>query len=120
VIDTASSRRFVILRHEGVARPHFDLMIESQPGGPLETWRSDVWPIEMPTPLVHLPPHRRAYLDYEGPVSNDRGFVRRVETGTCTVQIARDGCWTVVARSIGRAFTLTLRPVKEGRWQGEI
>jgi hypothetical protein len=28
--------------------------------------------------------HRLAYLDYEGPVSNDRGTVTRVDAGTFT------------------------------------
>jgi hypothetical protein len=106
--------RFVVLRHEGIAQPHFDLMIESHPGGPLETWRSDIWPIHAPTPLVHLPPHRRAYLDYEGPISNDRGHVHRVEAGTCTVEIEPDGRWTVASRQ----WTLKLTPAREPDWQG--
>jgi hypothetical protein len=29
-----------------------------------------------------LPDHRLAYLDYEGPVSGDRGSVRRLDVGT--------------------------------------
>jgi hypothetical protein len=29
-----------------------------------------------------LPPHRKVYLDYEGEVSNNRGCVRQVDTGT--------------------------------------
>lgn len=28
-----------------------------------------------------LPDHRRLYLHYEGPISNDRGFVQRIATG---------------------------------------
>ena len=28
-----------------------------------------------------LPPHRLHYLDYEGPISGDRGEVRRVDRG---------------------------------------
>jgi hypothetical protein len=74
--------RYVVLRHENVPEPHFDLMFESEPGGKLLTWRSAVWPLVHETPLVQLGEHRRAYLDYEGPVSGNRGHVRRVVGGT--------------------------------------
>ncbi len=33
-------------------------------------------------PAIQLPIHRRAYLQYEGLVSNDRGSVKRVMSGT--------------------------------------
>lgn len=77
--------RYAILHHTGVAEPHFDLMIEAAPNGPLLTWRSACWPIEAPTPLTRLADHRPAYLAYEGPVSNDRGAVTRVAGGSCSV-----------------------------------
>ena len=74
--------RYVVLRHEGVPEPHFDLMFETKPGGPLRTWRSAVWPLEDQTQLVELGEHRRAYLDYQGPISGGRGRVRRVAAGS--------------------------------------
>ena len=74
--------RYVVLRHEGVDDPHFDLMFETEPHGDLTTWRSDVWPLEDRTPLVRIGAHRREYLDYEGPLSGNRGTVRRVASGT--------------------------------------
>lgn len=113
------SRRFVVLRHEGVAEPHFDLLIESRPEGLLETWRSLVWPIDEKTPLVHLPPHRRVYLDYEGPISNDRGSVRRVESGRCAVEVDSNGRWIIEARSDRREFSLMLAPAGEPDWIGQ-
>jgi hypothetical protein len=76
--------RFVLLRHETpaeYARPtHFDLMLES--GDALLTWLL----AEIPTSgtvvvAEQLPNHRLMYLDYEGPVSNDRGNVCRVDGG---------------------------------------
>jgi hypothetical protein len=73
--------RYVILRHEDIPQPHFDLMLETAPGSDLTTWRSDRWPIDTPTPLTKLADHRPAYLEYEGPVSGNRGSVRRVEAG---------------------------------------
>jgi hypothetical protein len=60
-------------------------MVEVTPGSPLITWRCDRWPIDRPTPLTFLPDHRNAYLEYEGPISGDRGHVMQVETGTYTL-----------------------------------
>jgi hypothetical protein len=74
--------RYVILRHEGVDPPHFDLMFETSPGSALATWRSPEWPLRLGTPVTHLPDHREWYLNYEGEVSNQRGWVRRVASGT--------------------------------------
>ena len=78
--------RYVILRHEGVAVPHFDVMIEAEPMGELHTWRSLDWPITQDTQLTRLEDHRPKYLHYEGPLANDRGHVKRVESGTCEVE----------------------------------
>lgn len=78
--------RYAVLRHDGIPDPHFDLMFEFEPGAPLRTWRSPVWPITGRTRLVPLEPHRPAYLDYEGPVSGGRGHVRRVAGGTFTLR----------------------------------
>ena len=74
--------RFAILHHTGVDSPHFDFMFDMEPDAPLTTFRCPAWP---PTPgeiWEELPEHRRTYLDYEGPVSNNRGHVRRIDTGT--------------------------------------
>jgi hypothetical protein len=74
--------RYVILRHENIPQPHFDLMFETTPGSDLTTWRSDRWPIDVPTPLTKLLDHRPGYLEYEGPISGGRGSVRRVASGS--------------------------------------
>ncbi len=79
--------RYVILRHENIPEPHYDLMFETAPNSPLLTWRSPSWPINKPTPLLRLPDHRSTYLDYEGPISGDRGSVVRVERGQHTFSI---------------------------------
>jgi hypothetical protein len=72
--------RFVLLEHHwnGV---HWDLMLEA--GDVLRTWAIDA-PI---VPDVNLPAralgdHRRVYLDYEGAISGNRGWVRRIDSGT--------------------------------------
>ena len=72
--------RFVLLEHrwDGV---HWDLMLES--GETLRTWAIDA-PIVPGVELSAraLPDHRVIYLDYEGPISGDRGTVRRVDSGS--------------------------------------
>src|SRR6185436_5473214 len=78
--------RWVVLHHTGVDEPHFDLMYEQQPGSTLTTWRLPEWPPAQYVPATPLAEHRRDYLDYEGPVSNNRGSVRRVADGTCRVE----------------------------------
>lgn len=76
--------RFAILRHDH-PEFHYDLMLERD--GRLATWRLPE-PIEDGCVLIAeaLPDHRLAYLDYEGPVSGERGSVRRVDGGALHVR----------------------------------
>jgi hypothetical protein len=106
--------RYVVLRHEGIAEPHFDLMFETAPGSMLATWRSAEWPIATGTPIEHLADHRREYLDYEGPVSGNRGFVRRVACGTHIVR-SNDPALLVVELDARAVLRLPLNRVKTTR-----
>src|SRR5690348_14642129 len=90
-----ASLRYVVLRHEGIGDPHFDLMFETSPGSALLTWRSPEWPPRPGLMLTKLGDHRRAYLDYEGPVSNNRGHVRRVAAGTLRILVTADAVFQV-------------------------
>src|SRR2546421_6083130 len=81
IFPRAPTLRYVVLRHEGVEEPHYDLMFETGPGSALVTWRSLRWPIEAETELVRLKEHRRGDLGYEGAVGGGRGEVRRVVGG---------------------------------------
>lgn len=105
--------RYVVLRHEGIEEPHFDLMIEAEPGGVLNTWRCDRWPLNGLIPFKRLPPHRRKYLEFEGTLSDNRGFVRKVESGLCSVTIEGECVWTV-------SFSSTTKPVKLVQVNSEI
>lgn len=72
--------RFVILHHDWPA-PHWDFLLES--GAVLRAWRL----LAEPGPGREVPAepnadHRPFYLDYEGPVSDGRGTVRRWDAGT--------------------------------------
>jgi hypothetical protein len=54
----------------------------------LITWRCTDWPIVAGDELIQLAEHRRAYLNYQGPISDNRGHVRRVVGGDCDVTLA--------------------------------
>jgi hypothetical protein len=86
--------RYVVLRHEmpeGSARPsHWDFMLEE--AGSLRTWAlSEAPDTAGPVEAQHLPNHRLAYLDDEGPVSQDRGTVVRWDGGHYTSQQNQPG-----------------------------
>jgi len=111
--------RYVILRHENIDAPHFDLMFETVPGSLLSTWRSDIWPIDRPTPLLRLGDHRRDYLTYEGPVSGDRGSVRQVESGEVKHRVYSDEklVLELTAEGITRIVELRREASRgEGHW----
>ena len=78
--------RYVVLRHDGIPEPHFDLMFESSPGSALVTVRCNAWPVQDQSRMERIGDHRRDYLNYEGQVSGGRGFVRRVVSGTCVLE----------------------------------
>jgi hypothetical protein len=79
--------RFVILHHRFDDSEHWDLMIEH--GEVLLTWqllREPVDAARLPIPARRIGDHRKAYLEYEGPVSGGRGTVRRVDAGTVEIE----------------------------------
>jgi hypothetical protein len=95
---TSSMPRFVLLFHDcppsepgrlGPGAPsHWDLMLELD--GALMTWNLAELPPNWQTPsdqdaielkATRLPSRRLAYLEYEGPVSNNRGHVTRIDRG---------------------------------------
>jgi hypothetical protein len=71
--------RFVVLEHDHPTL-HWDLMLEA--GEALQTWRLGQPPTTSAViDATALADHRLAYFDYEGPVSGNRGTVRRWDTG---------------------------------------
>lgn len=71
--------RFVLLEHDHPFA-HLDFMLEQ--GDALWTWRLEQLPrLGVPLPAQRLPDHRLIYLDYEGPVSGNRGRVVRLDRG---------------------------------------
>ncbi|GIW82916.1 MAG: hypothetical protein KatS3mg105_4723 [Gemmatales bacterium] len=108
--------RFAILEHDHPHR-HWDLMLEAK--GMLRTWRLEAPPEER-RPFVAEPiaDHRLVYLEYEGPVSGNRGTVSRWDGGAMEWLV--DEPTRLVVRvsgaRIGGIVELQRRP--DDRWEG--
>jgi hypothetical protein len=97
--------RYVVLHHTGIDEPHYDLMLELAPGASLATWRLPAWPPAPGDQFLPLAAHRRDYLEYEGPVSHNRGHVRRVAGGTFAI-LSSDASRLSVTFDSGLSLTL--------------
>lgn len=106
--------RFVVLEHDSPRGLHWDLMLHQ--GAALATWALPQPPdAPGPLPAERLPDHRLAYLDYEGPVSGDRGQVVRWDTGSFELVNQSDDQWTVVFQGQRLRGEMVLR-----RLSGEV
>lgn len=83
-----AARPVVILRHDlPDGSHHFDLLVARDPRGelPLHSFRVTVRPDLLgegeSCAAERLFDHRPLYLTYEGPISGDRGTVRRLRAG---------------------------------------
>jgi DNA polymerase Ligase (LigD) len=106
--------RYVVLEHTGTAtyKPgrHWDLMLET--GQALRTWELDSIPMPGGFALaVSLADHRLAYLDYEGPISGDRGTVRRWDWGD--YEVIRESPSELDIRLNGRQLQGDVRLVRD-------
>ena len=117
--------RYAVLRHDTPDGGfHFDLLFER--GDTLKSWRyfGPAWPPERsPVDIEAHTDHRKLYLDYEGPVSGDRGTVTRAEGGPYEISLWTDdhlelrlaGRTAILDRTGRRErnaelWTLTIRP----------
>lgn len=106
--------RFVILEHDHPFA-HLDFMIES--GDTLRTWRLLTPPAPGETIAAEaLGDHRKAYLEYEGPVSGGRGAVCRWDAGTFAAE--RESADELRLRLSGVRIngTVELRRVEGDAW----
>ncbi len=99
--ESMQRREFVILRHDHPFL-HWDFLIED--GDMLASWRL----LEQPEPgrripAERLPPHRRHYLTWEGPVSGGRGHVERIHGGW----LQSEEAWPDVSAWPGHWFQIT-------------
>lgn len=110
--------QFVILRHDGPRGVHFDFMLEA--GDVLKTWalpQSPLPGIEMTCDAIG--DHRVAYLDYEGPLSGERGSVTRWDRGSYLVEHQSDTEWIVFLEGDKLLGEVQLRrmPDESNRWR---
>jgi hypothetical protein len=108
--------RFVVLEHD-YPELHWDFMLEV--GSALHTWRL-AQPPQSPgkaIETVRLADHRLEYLDYEGPVSGDRGTVRRWDRGSFEVLVNRAG-EALRVRIVGENVCgVGILDLSEARWK---
>ncbi len=106
--------RFVILEHDHPFL-HWDLMLEM--GDVLRTWRLHEFP-QRGTSVVAEPSfdHRLAYLEYEGPVSGNRGNVVRRDAGD--YQIVSESESEMILQITGERWqgVFCLRRDDDGKW----
>ena len=93
-------RKFVLLEHD-YPHLHWDFLIED--GDALASWRLQAPPEpDRMIDAVPLPRHRRDYLTYEGPVSGNRGTVKRLDAGELCV----DDVWPPAGQWADRLLTV--------------
>lgn len=112
--------RFVLLKHslppESPRGTHWDFMLEM--GEALRTWALED-PPESDREIAALPlaNHRLEYLEYEGPVSGNRGHVERVDRGEYTlVADLPDRCEVVVRGAQLRGLIALWKASDDQRW----
>jgi hypothetical protein len=106
--------RFVILEHD-FPETHWDLMLEA--GAVLRTWRLPQVPETGKTLRAEASfDHRVIYLDYEGPISGNRGHVSRWDWGSFTLQF--DSTDRIVLHFSGQRLQGTAELVRDidGSW----
>lgn len=98
-------------------RPHDSGTPEEPDDRVLITWRLKAWPIPegLLIPAERLTPHRRLYLDYQGPISDNRGEVRRVDHGLATILIDTPDRFVADVTIESMRFRTTARPVDKSR-----
>ncbi|MBI1369653.1 MAG: hypothetical protein GC162_13490 [Planctomycetes bacterium] len=118
----------VVLEHRRTDGAHFDWMVENPliaaPAPPLATWRVDAppadWTLGRSLDLTRLGDHRRAYLSYEGPMTQNRGEVHRIDVGSVIVR-----SWTLEAALLRVYFrrvsaTIELSRLTGDRWLARV
>ncbi len=111
-----------ILLHRTREGSHYDWLLSSpgDPLGPLWTARialpPGAWAAARLLPVQRLPDHRRVYLEYQGPLSQGRGEVLRIDRGGFRAELWTAGRIVIDLRLRGYAGRVELR----GGEQGEL
>ena len=89
-------------------------------GDILTTWQVPNDPMEWPEKTMNCTKifdHRKIYLDYEGPLSRNRGQVKRCERGTYHPFEMSDRLWQVQLQSGELNGLLCLNHLEQDKWQ---
>lgn len=117
-IESAAMPRFVILEHDHPSL-HWDLMLEA--GAVLRTWRLAASPAQgVPIVAVAAFDHRPVYLDYEGPISGNRGKVVRWDWGEFDWQVDSDQRVVVRLRGVRLVGELRLVRRADSLWSASL
>jgi hypothetical protein len=106
------TQHFSILLHD---HPwwHWDFLLEN--GDHALCWRLLREPCcGEPIAAESLEPHRLLYLDYQGPVSNDRGVVETIDRGTYQISASQPE-FTIRLRGLNWAQQATLKLADHNR-----
>ncbi len=110
--------RFVILEHDH-PQLHWDLLLES--GTILRAWRLSAPPgVEQTLTATASFDHRLLYLDYEGPISGDRGRVVCWEHGPFVWEVQAVDRIVVRLQGARQCGVLRLERVEADSWRGEF
>ncbi|MEM9346364.1 MAG: hypothetical protein AAGB26_07090 [Planctomycetota bacterium] len=116
-----------IVEHTTPAGVHHDWLIEDprlpNPHAPdAKLWTARVtpppqhWPKLKRFDFTVIPPHRRIYLDYQGPVSGNRGDVKRLAKGTCYATIWSKARTVMRVQTEHAKLNMQLVLCSEDRW----
>ena len=109
---------FVVQEHATGQGRHWDLMLER--AGVLATWQLCCGPWDWGADVSdcrRIFDHRLKYLSYEGALSDDRGRVHIVASGSYEALEIGDECWRVVLRGESLSGYLELRHLSDDQWR---
>jgi hypothetical protein len=97
---------------------HWDFLIEIPDQARLAAWRLAENPVGRTEAVAaeRIADHRRVYLDYEGPISGDRGSVRRVDRGDSVSHAYTQDRLVAELRGTGLCGVYELVSVDAGQW----
>jgi hypothetical protein len=109
-MNTTISLPFVVQKHYKGRVFHWDLMLQRPIEGAnpedrfLATWQLTVEPVmenlDSPVSALPLPDHRGIYLEYQGPITHNRGYCQIVDCGRYDLLEYSENLWRV--RFVGR------------------
>ncbi|HEY1860482.1 MAG TPA: DNA polymerase ligase N-terminal domain-containing protein [Gemmataceae bacterium] len=107
--------RYAILEHDFPYR-HWDLLLEA--ADHLRSWRLAEEPrADASMRAEAIANHRLLYLDYEGPLSGDRGRVTRWDGGFYTGNVNRESNMTVILEGLRFRGTVALEWINGLEWR---